>query len=198
MAVGIQILELVVRTATWIFLIALVARFLAQIARASFHNPLAHTIVVITNPVLQLARRIIPGIAGMDIACLFLIWLTQWLYGLFMVFVVHGAEVSLLQIALWALVAVGGIFLEVLRWSMIIVAIGSWITAGQGNPFIGFLTQIAEPFVAPFRRFNLQIGMMDFTYLLVFMVIIILKDIVLMNIASAVQYAPQFRLFIGM
>ena len=154
--------------------------------------------MVITNPVLQPARRIIPGIAGMDIACLFLIWLTQWLYGLFMVFVVHGAEVSLLQIALWALVAVGGIFLEVLRWSMIIVAIGSWITAGQGNPFIGFLTQIAEPFVAPFRRFNLQIGMMDFTYLLVFMVIIILKDIVLMNIASAVQYAPQFRLFIGM
>lgn len=198
MAVGLQIVELLVRTVTWIFLIALVARFLAQIARANFHSPVAHTIVTITNPVLQPLRRIIPGIGGVDIACLLLVWLTEWLYGMFMVFVVHGADVSVVQIALWALVAVGGIFLEVLRWSMIIVAIGSWVTAGQHNPFIGFLTQITEPFVSPFRRFRLQIGMMDFTYLLVFMVIIILKDIVIMNIAGALQYAPQFRLFVGM
>ena len=198
MAVGLQIVELLVRTATWVFLIALVARFLAQVARANFYTPVAHTIVAITNPVLQPLRRIIPSIGGLDIACLILIWLTQWLYGMFMVFIVHGAEVSVVQIALWALAAVGGIFLEVLRWSMIIVAIGSWVTAGQNNPIIGFLTQISEPFVAPFRRFGLQIGMMDFTYLLVFMVIIILKDIVLMNIASALQYAPQFRLFVGM
>lgn len=198
MAVGMQILELLVKTVAWIFLIALVARFLAQIARASFHNPIAQTVVTITNPLLKPLRQVIPGVAGLDIACLLLVFATQWLYGVFMVFVVHGASVSILQLGIWALVSVGGIFLEVLRWSMIVVAIGSWLTGGNPNPFMGFLMQISEPFVAPFRRFKLQIGMMDFTYLLVFMVIIVLKDILLMNIAQALGYSAQFRLFIGM
>ena len=198
MAVGLQIVELLVRTGSWIFLIALVARFLAQIARASFHNPLAQTVVTITNPFLKPLRRVIPGLGGIDVACLLLVFATQWLYGLFMVFVVHGASISVLQVAMWAAIAVVGIFLEVLRWSMIIVAIGSWVTGGNPNPFMGFLMQISEPFVAPFRRFKIQIGMMDFTYLLVFLVIIVLKDILLMNIAQVLGYSPQFRLFIGL
>jgi len=198
MEVGFQILDLLVRTASWIFIVALVARFLGQLARADFYNPLGQTVIKITNPALMPFRRIIPGLGGMDIAALILILLVQFAYAAFSVFVIRGVEVDLFQLASWAVLAVAGIIMEVLRWSMIIVAIASWLTAGNSNPLLGFITQMVEPFVGPFRKLKVQVGMMDFTYLVVFLVIIVLKDILLVSIAGSMGYAPQFRLFIGL
>jgi len=198
MEVGFQILDLLVRTVTWIFIVALVARFLGQLARADFYNPLAQTIIKITSPVLMPLRRIVPGFGGLDISALILILLVQFLYAAFSVFVIRGAEIDLLQLASWAVLAMAGIIMEVLRWSMIIVAVAGWLTGGNYNPLLGFITQMVEPFVAPFRKLKVQVGMMDFTYLVVFLVIIVLKDILLVSLASSMGYSPQFRLFIGL
>lgn len=198
MGVGIQIIELLVKTATWIFVIALVARFLAQIARADFYNPLAQTAVKITNPLLLPIRRIVPGLGGMDLAALVLIFLIQLAYASFTVFVVRGVDVAMGSLATWAVLAVVGVVIEVLRWSMIIVAVSSWLSGGNPNQMIGFITQMVDPFVAPFRKLKIQAGMMDFTYLVVFLVLIVLKDILLVAIASSVGYSQQFHLFIGL
>jgi len=44
------ILVMLLRAAFGIVLVSLIARFLAQLARANFYNPLAQTIVKITDP----------------------------------------------------------------------------------------------------------------------------------------------------
>jgi YggT family protein len=36
-----------------------------------------------------------------------------------------------------------------------------------------------EPFVGPFRRLNLNIGMLDLSYIIAFLVLIILRDFIL-------------------
>ncbi|MEX0622723.1 YggT family protein [Saccharospirillum sp.] len=174
------LIVLILKTAFGILLIALVARFLAQIARADVRNPLAMTVLQITDPVLKPMRRIIPGIGGLDIASLVCIWIGQFILGALIILAMGVNPMALGgQLVVWSLLGVAGILLTVLQWSMIIVAIGSWISMGQQNPLLGFLSQLVEPFVGPFRRLNLNIGMLDLSYIIAFLVLIILRDFIL-------------------
>lgn len=174
------LIVLILKTAFGILLIALVARFLAQIARADVRNPLAMTVLQITDPVLKPMRRIIPGLGGLDLSSLLCIWIGQFILGA-LIFAAMGVNPMALggQLVVWSLVGVAGILLTVLQWSMIIVAVGSWISMGQQNPLLGFLGQLVEPFVGPFRRLNLNIGMLDLSYIIAFLVLIILRDFIL-------------------
>ena len=52
-----------------------VLRFLLQLMRADFYNPVSQFIVRATKPLLNPLRRVIPGVSGMDIASLVLAWL---------------------------------------------------------------------------------------------------------------------------
>ena len=52
-------------------------RFLFQLLRVDFHNPLSQFVVTLTSPLLRPMRKVIPGIAGMDIASLILAWLVK-------------------------------------------------------------------------------------------------------------------------
>ncbi|PTY38754.1 hypothetical protein BGP77_11285 [Saccharospirillum sp. MSK14-1] len=175
-----EIAVLILKTAFSIVLIALIARFLAQVARANTYNPLAQTVLKITNPFLLPVRRIIPGFAGLDIAALVCVWLGQLALAMLIILVNGNNPVPhITSMAVLALLALAGLLMTVLQWSMIIVAIGSWISMGQQNPMLSFLQELVEPFVGPFRRLNLQIGMLDLSYIIAFLVLIVLRDFIL-------------------
>ena len=176
---------LLISTAFMIFMVAIIARFLAQLGRANFYNPLAQTVIKITNPVLVPLRKIIPGFGGLDIASLVLLYLSMIVFAVLVIFIKGGNPIAELPgIIVMSLLASAGIILEVLRWSMIIVAIASWVSSGQVNPMVEFVMQMIEPFVAPFRRLNLNIGMLDLSFLIAILAIVIIKDIILMTIAG--------------
>ncbi len=191
------VISMILKTAFSIVLISLVARFLAQMARADFRNPLAQTIIKITDPFLKPMRRIIPSIAGLDIAALVTLLLGQILLATLLILVAGINPIQYLgQIAVWGIISVGAIILTVIYWSMIIVAISSFILMGQYNPFIAFLNQVIEPFVGPFRKLNLQVGMLDLSFIIAIIAIYILKDFLLIQtVGSFVGYNSQF--FIG-
>lgn len=196
-----ELAVLILKTAFGIVLIALVARFLAQIARADVYNPLAQTVLKITSPFLNPLRRIIPGVAGLDISALVGLWIGQLVLALLVLGAMGVNPMPMIaQLTLWALVAVAGLMLTVLQWSMIIVAVGSWISMGQQNPLLGFMAQMVEPFVGPFRRLNLQIGMLDLSYIIAFLVLIILRDFLLHGlILPAIGYNMRgFGPFFGL
>ncbi|MDB2448926.1 YggT family protein [bacterium] len=175
-----EIAVLILKTAFSIVLIALITRFLAQVARANTYNPLAQTVLKITNPFLLPLRRIIPGFAGLDIAALVCVWLGQLALAM-LIIVINGNNPlpHITSMAVLALLALAGLLMTVLQWSMIIVAIGSLISMGQQNPILSFLQELVEPFVGPFRRLNLQIGMLDLSYIIAFLVLIVLRDFIL-------------------
>ena len=52
-----------------------VLRFLLQLTRADFYNPISQFIVKATRPLLNPLRRVIPGVSGIDLASLVLAWL---------------------------------------------------------------------------------------------------------------------------
>lgn len=191
------LIQMILSIAFSIVLVSLVARFLAQMGRADFYNPLAQTVVKITDPFLKPARRIIPSVAGLDMASLILIFLGQLLYAV-LILLINGVNPStyISTLIVGSLIASGVMMLWVIYWSMIIVAISSFILMGQHNPFVHFIAQMIEPFVGPFRRLNLQIGVLDLSFILAIIVIYLLKDFLLLQtIGPVVGYAPN--LFVG-
>lgn len=194
------VITMILKTAFSIVLISMVARFLAQMARADFYNPLAQTVVKITDPFLKPLRRIIPSIGGIDTSSIVGLLLGQIVLASLMIGLMGTNPLELFaQIIVWAVIAVAAIILTVIQWSMIIVAISSFILMGQYNPFIAFINQMIEPFVGPFRKLNLQVGMLDLSFLIAIMVLIIIKDVILIQgVAQFVGYPTRANLFIGL
>ena len=70
-------LAFVIQTVFGIYILAVLLRFLFQLLRAPFHNPVSQFVVTVTNPPLRILRRVIPGFAGIDVASLVLLLVLQ-------------------------------------------------------------------------------------------------------------------------
>jgi len=66
MAYLLQALVTLVQFVIGIYLILVLLRFLFQLVRADFHNPISQAIVTVTNPPLRILRKIVPGFSGID------------------------------------------------------------------------------------------------------------------------------------
>lgn len=192
------ILAFLIRSLFGLMIIALVARLLARLGRADYFNPLAQTIATLTNPLVGPLQRLLPSYRHFDVAALVLTWLLQLLMALILVAIATGGNIAgaFMPLFTWSFLALAGIILEVLRWTMLIVVVGSWLTMGSYNPMLAFLTQMVEPFVGPFRKLNLQIGMLDLSFLLAFLALTILKNFILVSLAQQLGYPGG--IFIGL
>ena len=55
-----------------LYVMVVLLRFMLQLFRADFYNPLSQFIVKVTNPLLVPMRKVIPGVGGMDVSSLIL------------------------------------------------------------------------------------------------------------------------------
>lgn len=192
-----EILVLLVKTAFAVVLIATAARFLAQIADVDPYGPMADTVRKISSPFVRPAQMLVPRIGGLDTASIVMIWVGQVAMAMLLIAVAPQFSAAIGTVLVGAAFATAGLILEVLRWSMIIVAIGSWLTSGQPNPLLAFLRDMIEPFVAPFRKLNLQVGMLDLSYLLAFLVLYILHGILRAVAYGVAPIGPIRVVFLG-
>src|SRR5690606_13023761 len=72
-----------------LFIVALLLRFYLQWARAPYRNPLSEFLHALTDFMVRPARRIVPGLWGLDLASFALAWLIQ-LAELFVVLQLRG------------------------------------------------------------------------------------------------------------
>ena len=160
------------------YLLLLFLRFLFQLVRADFYNPLSQSVVKLTNPPLKLLRRVIPGYAGVDWPCVVLLLLVQGLeiFILSLIYIAHPPALSallvltiahLLQFCAW--MYLGFIFL---------VVILSWIIPGAYNPLTVLLYQLTDPVLRRARRWLPDLGGLDFSPMLVMLVIFLLLNLV--------------------
>jgi len=59
-----EILGYLVQTFLSLYLVAMLLRFLLQLVRADFYNPISQFLVKVTNPLVIPMRRVIPGMGG--------------------------------------------------------------------------------------------------------------------------------------
>ncbi len=65
-------LVLVINTLFDLYILLVLLRFLLQMLRADFYNPVSQFIVRLTTPPLRLLRRVIPSVGGQDTAAIVL------------------------------------------------------------------------------------------------------------------------------
>lgn len=185
-----------IRNIGGLFLWAVLLRFLLQLARADFYNPISQALVRITNPVIKPLRRIIPGFFGIDIASLVLAIAVK-LVMVVSIFVIQTGAFNF-SIPLVLAVSVLSCLVTVLNIyyvAMLAMIIVSWVAQGSYNPAIVLINQIAEPVMAPFRRLLPPMGGIDFSPILAFLALNVVK-IVLSGLALKIGLVPHS--FLGM
>ncbi|MGF6490728.1 YggT family protein [Pseudomonas frederiksbergensis] len=160
----------IIKTLGSLYLLIVLLRFILQLVRANFYNPLCQFIVKATQPLLKPLRRVIPSMFGLDMSSLVLALIVQMVL-IAVILLLKGFEVDLLLLVPWALIAVFSLFLSVLFYAMIISVILSWVAPGSHNPGAELVQQITEPVLAPFRRIIPNLGGLDISPIFAFIAI---------------------------
>ena len=174
----------IIQTLGSLYLLVVLLRFILQLVRADFYNPLSQFIVRATQPLLRPLRRIIPGFGGVDLASLVLALLLQLLLMAVVVALIGLNPLGLLpQLLVWSLLGISSLLLKVLFFALIASVILSWIAPANHNPGALLINQIVEPLLAPLRKLLPSLGGLDISPIFAFIAINLVDRFVLRNLA---------------
>lgn len=162
-----------------------VLRFLLQLVRADFYNPLSQFIVTATKPLLNPLRRMIPGVSGIDIASLVLAWFVITLEQL-AILSLAGTGFQPAGAALLAIPELITLFINVFLFAILIQVIISWINPGSYNPAIGLIHSLTEPLLAPVRRRMPNMGGLDLSPMVVMLGLVLLEMLLIPPVKSLI------------
>ena len=161
------LVEFLLNLAAFLFIV----RFLLQLMRADFYNPVSQAIVKITDPVLKPLRTILPGFRNVDFASLLAAILVFVALRMALAAILSAFAGGAWQIFLTSVMETLLMLLSILRWSILIGIIASFIAPGNHHPLLLLIHDITEPVLAPARRVLPAVGGLDFSPILVFLVI---------------------------
>ncbi len=165
-----QALQFLLETFLGLFALALLLRFLLQWLRAPARNPLTQFLAALTDWIVVPARRVIPGLRGLDLATLVVAWLTEvvlilatyWLKGSALE---SAVGVSLVLIAFLAMVQLAKLCLWILMIAVIVQALLSWVS--PFSPAMPLLNAMVRPFLRVFQKRIPPVGNVDLSPLFV-------------------------------
>jgi YggT family protein len=156
---------------------ALLLRAWLQFVRVPAYNPVSHAVQQVTNWLVLPLRRIIPGLRGIDWASIVAALIAAIVYVLLMVWLAgvdpFGAMPTLIVVALLTVVKWA---LNLLIWLTILMALLSWLN--PHSPAMPVLFQLTAPFLNPLRRVLPQLGGLDLSPILLFVIVQVLLMVV--------------------
>lgn len=170
-----QIAILLVEFFSYAYILIVVLRFLLQLVRADFYNPLSQFIVKATNPILIPLRKVIPGLFGIDIASILLALALQMLALQVIGWIAGANTYHFVSLLLFSLIKLVTLVLNIYFFSFIIMVVVSWIAPHTHNPVIGLIDSLTEPVLRPIRRVVPSMGGLDFSVMIAMLGIVILK-----------------------
>ena len=145
----------------------LLLRFWMQWCRASARNPLAEFVQTLTNFAVLPARRVIPGLWGMDLASLVLAWLVTIIEAVLTLAVkgvVLATGAMLGTVLLLALLILAKLAVYLAIGAIIIMVIISWVN--PASPMYSLINTLVRPLLRPIQRVVPTIGMIDLSPLI--------------------------------
>jgi YggT family protein len=166
-----QSLLFVLQTAADLLAGVFLLRFLMQWARVPFRNPVGQFVIAASDWAVLPARKIIPGLWGMDLPSLVLAWLVQGTYYALVFGLLSEAvtPAAIGTVAAVALIETVRLFLYVVFGIVVITAIMSWVNPYA--PMAPVLNALARPFLAPFQRIIPTVGGVDLSPIALIIVI---------------------------
>tara|TARA_R110000868_G_scaffold100574_3_gene276563 strand:- start:13912 stop:14478 length:567 start_codon:yes stop_codon:yes gene_type:complete len=175
---------LLVNTIGSMVLLVFLLRFLLQLVRADFYNPISQFILRFSNPLLIPLRRVIPGFGGLDIASLVLAYLAQLLLMIAILLVAGQFSLPWGYLLVWAVIGLMSLWLNIYFWGLVIIVIASWIAPNSYNPALILINQIIEPAIRPIRNAMPNLGGLDLSPIIAFLLIQVLQIMVIGQLAA--------------
>ena len=187
----------IVQTLGSLYLLIVLLRFILQLVRADFYNPLSQFVVRATQPLVRPLRRVIPGFVGLDLASLVLaIGLQLLLMVVTMLLMGYEMTLALLpQLLIWSIIGVTSLFLKVFFFALIVSVILSWVAPGTYNPAAQLVNQLCEPVLAPFRKLIPNLGGLDISPIFAFIALNLIDMLVIGNLAAMTGMPRQLSPF---
>ncbi|MDA1117021.1 MAG: YggT family protein [Proteobacteria bacterium] len=178
----VQIGQLLVDVVASFLVLLLLARFHVQWLRVPFRNPIGEFMVACTNWIVRPARKVIPPLAGLDLATLLAAFLLQ-AFALYLLGAIAGGGLGQELGRMIALLAVAAVFdlarysLYILVFAVIVQAVLSWVN--PYSPVQPLFDAMTQPFLRPIRRFVPLLGNVDLSPL----VLLLLLQVALIALA---------------
>lgn len=169
-----QISIFLIDTILGLLSLALLLRFYLQLFRVPSYNQLSRFLFAVTDFVVRPARRVIPGLKGMDLSTLILAWLAECII-LAASYMLQGYNFSanisgfVSAIGLLGVVEIVKMSLYIALIMIIVQAVLSWIN--PHSPLAPTLNSFTRPLLSVFRRHIPLIANVDLSPLFALIVI---------------------------
>ncbi len=171
----VQIGQFLVDVVGSFFVFILLARFHFQWLRVPFRNPIGEFMIAVTNWIVLPARRVVPPLAGLDLATLLAAWLLQALALTLLVAMAGGAGSTLVFVAsAFDLVRYS---LYILVFAVVVQAVLTWVN--PHSPVLYLFDAMTRLFLRPIRRVVPLLGSVDLSPL----VLLVLLQVALIALA---------------
>ncbi|OBW94643.1 YggT family protein [Gallibacterium salpingitidis] len=172
-------LQFLIQTIIGVYIFILVAKTWLQYCRVDFYNPLSQTLVKLTQPVLAPLRKIVPMKYNIDFAALLVAFILGAVKLPLLYWLMSGTlSLELPYLLLLGILSVAKAWGEIIFWAIFLRAIMSWFSRGN-NPLDYVLYQISEPLLAPIRRILPSTGMLDFSVMVLGIILFLLNNVLL-------------------
>ncbi|WP_114815377.1 YggT family protein [Paraburkholderia kururiensis] len=172
-----DIARFLLNTVFTLFGAALLLRAWLQFVRMPPYNPVSSAVLQVTNWLVLPLRRVIPGTRGIDWASVVAALIAALVYVVLMVLIAGVEPLGLLpMLLLVAVLTVVKWALNLLIWLTILMALLSWLN--PRSPAMPILYQLTAPFLNPLRRVVPQVGGVDLSPILLFVIVQVLLMVV--------------------
>ncbi|MAT52495.1 MAG: YggT family protein [Porticoccaceae bacterium] len=158
-----------------IYLVIILLRFLLQLCQADFYNPVSQFAHRATVPLLAPLRKLFPPLGRVDFASLVLALLLQWVAIQVTASLNGNPLINIFYVLWWGVLGLVSMLINIYIYGLLAAIILSWVAPHNPHPAVALLWQLMEPVMAPFRKLMPNIGMLDLSPILVFLVLNMLR-----------------------
>jgi YggT family protein len=155
----------IVDTLLWLLTLAFVLRFLFQLVRADFRDPMADAIVRVTNWLILPLRKILPPIGKIDTATVVALLIVASVRTLAAFALLGEGLGDPLQFLRITIINLADLVLRVYLFALLLYWLTSFVSPGGYAPGVRLLSQLCEPILKPVRKLIPPIGQIDLSVL---------------------------------
>ena len=157
-----------------LFLIAM--RFLAQLCGVSPYNPISTGLRSITDPIVAPINRLVPAGRRLNIGAIIALIVCQVIYIAVMLALISRFDAfNVLQSLIWSTLGAAGLLINIIFYSVLAMIIVSFLAPQSNHPAVEFVWQLTEPVMAPLRNFIPSMGGLDFSPIVLFIGINVIR-----------------------
>lgn len=172
-------------------MLLIAVRFLAQLCGVSGYNPVSMTLRRVTNVIVLPLSRLLPSGNRFSPGALVALILTQVVF-IALMFTLEGRldAFNVLHALIWAAIGCASLLVNIIFYSVIAMIVVSFLAPQSSNPAVEFIWELTEPVMAPLRRILPPMGGLDFSPIILFIALNVIR-VSLGHMAAAVGLVAQ-------